>query len=249
MARIDRVARGDVDHFLDRAVAAWDGLANIEREISTWDLEDQLAFVEEWPREEERLARLAELAQAGAFDDDQRARYGRLLALVKHNRPVATRLFPHLTAPGGSRSARATHALTVSLIQHLAAIHSLANQRVAVAVSSIDLDRPLRDDVQREACMYGGGDLGGFAIWLAFEWEHHKQIDVRMLGRVPRGIGAEQNDAIGDELACERPARSRHGCDPGRSSTRSPDVLGAIQTVDLTVPPARIEEEGSPLCW
>ena len=80
--------------------------------------------------------------------------------------------------------------------------------------------RPLRDDVQREACMYGGGDLGGFAIWLAFEWEHHKQIDVRMLGRVPIGIGAEQHDAIGDELARDR--RSRHGCDPGRSSTGLP---------------------------
>src|SRR4029078_13387069 len=118
-----------------------------------------------------------------------------------------------------------------------------ANQRVAVAVSSIDLVRPLRDDVQREACMYGGGDLGGFAIWLAFEWEHHKQIDVRMLGRVPRGIGAEQHDAIGDELACDALA---HVADAILGDhRRDPDGLCAIQTVDLTVPPAG-SNEGSP---
>ena len=84
--------RDDVEHLLGHSIATWEGLAAVEREIDTWDLEDQLAFVEEWPHEEERLQQLAEYARDGALDDGQLARYKRLLALVKRNRPVVTRL-------------------------------------------------------------------------------------------------------------------------------------------------------------
>lgn len=92
MAQVDRSARSDVDHLLERAIAAWESLSEVEREIDTWDLEDQLAFVEEWPLEEGRLQRIAAHARAGTFDDAQQAEYARLLALVARNRPIVARL-------------------------------------------------------------------------------------------------------------------------------------------------------------
>jgi hypothetical protein len=88
MAQVDRSTHNDIDHLLERAFGAWESLADVEREIDTWDLEDQLAFVEEWPLEEMRLQRLAEHDRAGIFDDAQQAEYTRLLALVERNRPV-----------------------------------------------------------------------------------------------------------------------------------------------------------------
>jgi hypothetical protein len=92
VAQVDRSTHNDVDHLLERAFGAWQSLADVEREIDTWDLRDQLVFVEEWPLEEMRLQRLAAYARDGALDTAQRAQYLRLLALVKRNRPVAKRL-------------------------------------------------------------------------------------------------------------------------------------------------------------
>jgi len=92
VAQVDPATRNDVDHLLERALAAWNGLADVECEIYAWDLEDQIAFVEEWPHEEERLERLAGLVKAGALDADQQTRYTRLLTLVERNRPVVDRL-------------------------------------------------------------------------------------------------------------------------------------------------------------
>jgi hypothetical protein len=64
MVQVDRATRADIDHLLKWAVASWEELTEVEREIDTWDLIDQIVFIEEWPLEEERLRRLAKHAQA-----------------------------------------------------------------------------------------------------------------------------------------------------------------------------------------
>jgi hypothetical protein len=92
VAQVDSRTRGDVDHLLGRALAAWEKLPDVEREIDDWDLTDQIVFVEEWPLEEMRLQRLAEYAEAGQLDGAQHAEYARLLAIVVRNRPIITRL-------------------------------------------------------------------------------------------------------------------------------------------------------------
>jgi hypothetical protein len=92
VAQVDRSTSSDVDHLLKRALATWESLPDVEREIDTWDLADQIAFVEEWPLEEERLQRLAQSERAGALDDRQRAEYARLLTVVARNRSVVARL-------------------------------------------------------------------------------------------------------------------------------------------------------------
>ncbi len=82
----------EVNHLIERAFVAWESLPNVEREISTWDLTDLIVFIEEWPREEERLQRLAEYSRAGMLDDAQQVKYTRLLDVVARNRPIASRL-------------------------------------------------------------------------------------------------------------------------------------------------------------
>lgn len=92
MAYVDRAAPADLDHLLDRAFAAWEGLAEVECEIESWDPEDQIAFVEEWPLEDERLQRLAKYAGEGLLSERQYVRYQLLLKLVERSRPIAERL-------------------------------------------------------------------------------------------------------------------------------------------------------------
>jgi hypothetical protein len=77
---------------LERTAAAWDELVDIERDIDSWRLEDQIVFIEEWSLEEDRLQRLADLVQVGALTGDQRSRYEQLLKLVKQRRPIIERL-------------------------------------------------------------------------------------------------------------------------------------------------------------
>jgi hypothetical protein len=92
MVQVGRATHAAVDHLLERATAAWDGLAEVEREIDSWDLIDQIVYIEEWPIQEDRLWRLAEHARAGDLDDAQCLRYQDLLKLVDRNRPIIERL-------------------------------------------------------------------------------------------------------------------------------------------------------------
>jgi hypothetical protein len=92
VAQVDRATRHDVDHLLKWSTVAWQELTEVEREIDGWDLIDQLVFLEEWPLEEERLRRLADLAQTGSLTGDQCARYEELLRLVARQRPIIERL-------------------------------------------------------------------------------------------------------------------------------------------------------------
>jgi hypothetical protein len=89
---VDRATRADVDHLLKWAIAAWEELPEVEREIDGWRLEDQLVFTEEWPIEEDRLRRLAEYARVGDLTEAQRLRYQELLKLVEERQPIIDRL-------------------------------------------------------------------------------------------------------------------------------------------------------------
>jgi predicted NUDIX family NTP pyrophosphohydrolase len=92
VAQVRRHHDYELDLLLDRAIAAWQELTDVEREIDGWDLVDQLVFIEEWPLEEERLRRLADLDRADAFTKSQRRHYERLLRLVERQRPIIDRL-------------------------------------------------------------------------------------------------------------------------------------------------------------
>ncbi|MFL5201554.1 MAG: hypothetical protein ACJ8B9_05610 [Microvirga sp.] len=92
MAHVGRATHVDIDHLLDRAIAGWEELTEVEQEIDGWDLIDQIVFIEEWPLEEERLRRLARYAQADDLTEGQRLRYEDLLRLVERQRPIITRL-------------------------------------------------------------------------------------------------------------------------------------------------------------
>jgi hypothetical protein len=92
VVQVDRATRADIDHLLKWAVAAWEGLTEVEQEIDSWDLIDQIVFIEEWPLEEERLRRLAEHARANGMTEAQRIRYEDLLRLVERQRPIIERL-------------------------------------------------------------------------------------------------------------------------------------------------------------
>jgi hypothetical protein len=82
----------EIDRLLERALAAWQSLPDVEREINEWDLVDQLVFVEEWPIEEDRLLALSGHAARGELTDKQRARYDALLRIVERHRPIVERL-------------------------------------------------------------------------------------------------------------------------------------------------------------
>ena len=92
MAQVSPATRTDVDHLLERAASAWDGLLEVDREIDTWDWIDQIVYLEEWQIQEDRLSRLAEHARAGDFDDEQARRYRALQQLVAERRPILERL-------------------------------------------------------------------------------------------------------------------------------------------------------------
>ena len=92
MAHVSPSTRADLDHLLERALAAWEGLPEVEREIDAWDLVDQLVFVEEWPIEDERLRQLAAHSARGELTHEQLAHYQPRLPLVERHRPIVERL-------------------------------------------------------------------------------------------------------------------------------------------------------------
>ena len=92
MLQVDPETRASVDHDLKRSFAAWEGLIEVEPEIDSWDLIQQIVYIEERPLEEERLKRLAEHARAGGLTQEQCLRYQALPRLVEERKPVIERL-------------------------------------------------------------------------------------------------------------------------------------------------------------
>ncbi len=92
MAQVETSVHQQIEKLLDLLLWQWGRLPEVEREIDTWGLTEQLDFIEEWPLEEMRLERLERYAQQGALSADQLARYRELERLVRENRPIIHRL-------------------------------------------------------------------------------------------------------------------------------------------------------------
>ena len=92
MAQVRPTVEQQVDWMLERSLAAWRGLPEVEAEIDGWDQIDQIVFIEEWPIEEDRLTTLAQCASQGTLTPDQMARYDELKRVVERNRPIIRRL-------------------------------------------------------------------------------------------------------------------------------------------------------------
>ena len=92
MAQVRPEVQQQVDWMLERSLAAWRGLPEVEAEIDGWDQIDQIVFIEEWPIEENHLTALERYASQGALTPDQMARYGELKRVVERNHPIIRRL-------------------------------------------------------------------------------------------------------------------------------------------------------------
>jgi hypothetical protein len=92
VAQVDETLRQDIERLLDRLTYEWGRLPEVEAEIDQWDQIDQIVFIEEWPLEEDWLARLERYVAGGAVTAKQLAEYEKLKAIVAQNRPIIERL-------------------------------------------------------------------------------------------------------------------------------------------------------------
>lgn len=92
MVEVTQTTKAGIDHDLERSLASWSELPQVEAEIDSWHQLEQIDFVEEWAVQEDRLARLERYAASGAMTTEQRARFAELQAVVARNRPIITRL-------------------------------------------------------------------------------------------------------------------------------------------------------------
>lgn len=60
----------------------------MESEIDSWDLVDQLTYIEGWPPQEQQLKRLEWYAREGHMTGEQLARFEDLKKVVARNRPI-----------------------------------------------------------------------------------------------------------------------------------------------------------------
>ncbi len=92
MAQVADAVQQYIDLMLGILEEQWGCLPRVETEIDTWDLLDQLHFIEEWPLEEERLKQIEHYRAEGVLTSEQSARYEEVKRLVAQNRPIIRRL-------------------------------------------------------------------------------------------------------------------------------------------------------------
>jgi hypothetical protein len=92
MAHVNVQAREHIELLLGHSADRWQRLPEVARDIDSWDLIDQISFIEEWPLEEQRLDMLERYACQGVMTLDQRQRFDDLKRLVARNRPIIERL-------------------------------------------------------------------------------------------------------------------------------------------------------------
>jgi hypothetical protein len=92
VAQVANKTHQHIDLMLDILEEQWGRLPEVEAEIDSWDLLDQLTFIETWPLEEERLKRIEQYRAEGALTEAQLARYENLKHLIAQNRPIIRRL-------------------------------------------------------------------------------------------------------------------------------------------------------------
>ncbi len=92
MAQVVQAVSQDIEKLLDLLIWQWERLPEVEAEIDTWDLMEQLNFIEEWPLEEDRLLRLKRYIGEGLLTSEQLTRYNALEQTITQNRPIIRRL-------------------------------------------------------------------------------------------------------------------------------------------------------------
>ena len=92
MAQVAQAVSQDIEKLLDLLTWQWERLPEVEAEIDTWDLMEQLNFIEEWPLEEDRLLRLKRYIGEGLLTSEQLTRYNALVQMIAQNRPIIRRL-------------------------------------------------------------------------------------------------------------------------------------------------------------
>ncbi len=82
----------DIERTLRLAEGEWPELLTVEAEIDTWDLGEQISYIEELCLKEMRFTELSEHANAGRMAATQRVRFDALSVLVAKGRPIIERL-------------------------------------------------------------------------------------------------------------------------------------------------------------
>jgi hypothetical protein len=81
-----------VDTMLDALLEAWRSLPSVAREIDSWDLIEQIDYIEEWSPKADWLDRLHRRAHDGQLSESQRSRYEELVQLQRAYGGLLTQL-------------------------------------------------------------------------------------------------------------------------------------------------------------
>ena len=92
MAHVTDKVRGHVELLLTHSFYQWQRLPRVRDEIDSWDLIDQIVFIEEWPLEEQHLRMIEAYAAKGVLTVEQIARLDELKRIVEQNRPIIREL-------------------------------------------------------------------------------------------------------------------------------------------------------------
>jgi hypothetical protein len=92
MAQVTSSTHQHIDIVLSHLLDAWMGLPNAVNEIDGWDLDRQIAYIEEWTPDEHLLDLLHEYNQEDVLTPDQSSRYQHLMDVVRDNRHLLDQL-------------------------------------------------------------------------------------------------------------------------------------------------------------
>lgn len=88
MAKVATDVRQHIDYLLDHLFSAWVDLPRVVREIHSWDLVDQLSYIEEWGAQDSLGDVLRKYLSRGQMTEEQQARFEELERLIRENRPI-----------------------------------------------------------------------------------------------------------------------------------------------------------------
>ena len=88
MAQVRTDIQQRIDWLLDYLTNAWQQLPRAAQEIDSWDLIEQIDYVEEWTPKLGLVTQLRELITSPAATPEQRERYQLLEQLMRKNRPI-----------------------------------------------------------------------------------------------------------------------------------------------------------------
>lgn len=92
MVEVKRRTNRWIDNRLEWLTAYWAELPEVVREFDTWDVVEQLTYIEEWRRLESQRKELVEHARRGLLTPGQRNEYQELQRLVEHHRHILQRI-------------------------------------------------------------------------------------------------------------------------------------------------------------